>query len=45
MASDLLIGYYAELDGDGSITLDREELSTGSGWIGKISRLRTRISA
>lgn len=29
MASDLLIGYYAELDGDGSITLDREELSTG----------------
>ena len=32
MASDLLIGYYAELDGDGSITLDREELSTGL-WI------------
>jgi len=29
MASDLLIGYYAELDGDPSITLDRNELSTG----------------
>ena len=29
MASDLLIGYYAELDGDPSITLDRSELSTG----------------
>ena len=29
MASDLLIGYYAELDGDSSITLDRNELSTG----------------
>ena len=29
MASDLLIGYYAELDGDPFITLDRNELSTG----------------
>lgn len=29
MASDLLIGYYAELDGDSSITLDQEELATG----------------
>ena len=28
MASDLLIGYYAELDGDPFITLDRNELST-----------------
>ena len=32
IASDLLIGYFAELDGDASITLDQNELAMGE-WV------------
>lgn len=34
LASNLLVGYFAELDGDGSITLDETELSEGE-WVSR----------
>ena len=35
----LLMGFYCDLDGDGAITLDREELALADGLTGRIFRI------